>query len=122
MANNAGTGELFEGIWGSAEDMEMFDRLPRPIREAIAYADNNYSIEEIYTSPFFRDFSREELVNFIWENSDGFEIRYPNHVRVQYERARAASYRNRYERYRTERGFGLDILYGSDSPRPLRFP
>lgn len=122
MGNNTGTGELFEGNWSKQENMEMFDRLPRCIREAIAYADDNYSIEEIYTSPFFRDFTREELLNFIWESSDGFEIRYPHHVRVQYARARAAFYRNRYERYGSGGCDSLEILHGSDPAGPIRFP
>lgn len=101
--------------------MEMFDRLPRVIREAIAYADNNYSIEEIFTDPNIILMSREELLIFLWEHSDGFEIRYPHHVRVQYERARTASYRNRYVS-----GWGLgrdsvEVLYGLDPFGPLRF-
>lgn len=100
--------------------MDAYDNFPPDIRAAIAYADDNYSIEELYKAPEIRQMTREELLNFLWENADGFEIRYPYHVRVQYRKARAAPYRNNPFSDWDPRRYSLEVLYGRDPFGPLR--
>lgn len=117
---NAPDDKLFFGNWNSKQNMEAYDRLRPEFRAAIAYADYRYSIEELYTAPEFRGMTHDKLLTFLWEHSDGFEIRYPYHVRVQYERARAASYRNNYGSDWDPRRYGMEVFNGRDSFGPLR--
>lgn len=110
----------FFGNWNSKQNMEAYDRLRPEFRAAIAYADARYSIEELYTAPEFRGMTHDKLLTFLWEHSDGFEIRYPYHVRVQYERARAALYRNNYVSDWDPWGHGMEVRHGRYPFGPLR--
>lgn len=112
--------EGFEGHWTLKQSMEAYDRLRPEFRAAIAYADARYSIEELYTAPDIRRMTHDELLAFLWEHSDGFEIRYPQYARVQYERARAASYRNHYGSDWDLGGDSVEILHGRYPFGPLR--
>lgn len=118
--SNVSDGELFFGNWNSKQNMEAYDRLRPEFRAAIAYADDRYSIEELFTAPDIRRMTHDELLTFLWEHSDGFEIRYPYHVRIQYERARAASYRNHYGCDWVLRGDSVEIFHGRSPSGPVR--
>lgn len=112
--------EGFEGHWTLEQSMEAYDRLRPEFRAAIAYADARYSIEELYTAPDIRRMTHDEILTFLWEHSDGFEIRYPYRVRVQYERVRAASYRNNYVSDWDPWGHGMEVRHGRGPSGPLR--
>lgn len=117
---NAPDDELFFGNWNSKQNMEAYDRLRPEFRAAIAYADDRYSIEELYTAPEFRGMTYDKILTFLWEHSDGFEIRYPYHVRVQYERVRAASYRNNYGSDWDLGRDSVEIFHGRGPSGPVR--
>ena len=120
MSGNNDSQDLFEGNWSLRQIMNAYDHLPPDIRAAIAYADDQYSVEELFVDPRYSRMPYEELLQFLWESSDGFEIRYPYHVRIQYERTRAASYRNHYVSGWDLGRDSVEVLHGRDPFGPLR--
>lgn len=120
MTGNIKGDDLFLGNWGLRQIMNAYDHLPPDIRAAIAYADDQYSVEELFKDPYFNRMSHEELLSFLWENADGFEIRYPQHVRVQYRKARAASYRNHPFSGWDFGGDSVEVFHGRNPFGPIR--